>query len=116
MHEDAVAPGDAARGKRGGQRRNEVIDLAPGPGSIAPDKADTVAMPAGILGGEMRQVHHAARPSAHAARWRGGGGGCAHLTLPPPTHPPPTTPHPPHRGPPPAWNAPAARRPHVPAR
>src|SRR5258705_8415084 len=97
MHEDAVAPGDAARGKRGGQRRNEVIDLAPGPGSIAPDKADTVAMPAGILGEEMRQVHHAARHSAHAARWRGGGAGSPHLPLsPPPTpaasNPPPAPP------------------------
>src|SRR5258708_39351488 len=97
MHQDAVAPGDAARGKRRGQRRNEVIDRAPGPGSIAPDKADTVAMPAGILGEEMPQVHHAARHSAHAARWRGGGAGSTHLTSPPSTPPPPATPHRPHR-------------------
>src|ERR1700694_3248649 len=50
MNKDATAPGDAARGKRRRQRRDEAIDLAPGPGPLAPDQADTLAMPEGILG------------------------------------------------------------------
>ena len=83
MHQDAVALADAARGKRRRQRRDVPIDLAPGPGPIAPDEADAVAVPAGILGEEMRQVHHPARHSRHAARWRGGGAGSAHSHLRP---------------------------------
>src|ERR1700694_4206500 len=50
MNKDAIAPGDAARGKRRRQRGDEAVDLAPGPGSLVPDQADTIAMPAGILG------------------------------------------------------------------
>src|SRR5260221_9108356 len=58
MNENAIALADAARGKRCRQCRDEVIDLAPGPGPVAPDEADTVAVPAGILGEEMREIHH----------------------------------------------------------
>src|ERR1035437_1562683 len=57
MDEDAVAFDDAARGKCSRQRRDETIDLAPAPGLPAPDQAGAVAVPAGIPGDEMREIH-----------------------------------------------------------
>ena len=55
MHEDAVALGDAARGERRRQRRDLRIDLAPGPGSVAPDETGAIAMPPRILGQHVRR-------------------------------------------------------------
>ena len=72
MDQDAVALDDAARGKCRRQRRDAAVDLAPGPGSVAPDEAGAVAMPAGILGQQMREIHHPARHPRHAATRRGG--------------------------------------------
>ena len=37
------------------QRRHAAVDLAPRPGSIAPDEAGAVAMPAGILRHHVRE-------------------------------------------------------------
>ena len=71
MDQDAVALDDAARGKRRRQRRDVAVDLAPGPGPLAPDEAGAVAMPAGILGQQMREVHHPAGHRADAAGGRG---------------------------------------------
>jgi hypothetical protein len=61
MHEDTVVPSDAVRAKRGRERRDFGIDLAPVPGSISPDEAGPVAKPARILGQHVGQVHHSAR-------------------------------------------------------
>src|SRR5438105_359899 len=79
MHEDAIALADAARGKRCRQRRDAAVDLAPGPGSIAVDEADAVAMPAGILGEKMSEVHDPPRHRRDAAARRGGGNRPSHV-------------------------------------
>src|SRR5882757_6945592 len=93
MDQDAIAPGDAARGQRRRQRRDEAVDLAPGPRLLAPDEADALAMAAGILRQEMREIHHPARHRRHAAGWRGRGYGPGHrLTSALSTHPPPAAP------------------------
>src|SRR5882762_1238404 len=107
MDQDTVALDDAARGKRGCQRRNLAVDLAPGPGLLAPDKADTVAVPAGILGEEMREIHRPAGHRRHAAARRGPGhlarstpsmpvGVGSPIISDPPTYLPRSAPDPPH--------------------
>ena len=53
MNQDAFALDYPTRGEAGGERRHGSVDLAPSPGFVAPDEADTVAMAAGILGQEM---------------------------------------------------------------
>src|ERR1700722_575296 len=74
MDQDAVALDDALRGKRRRQRRDAGVDLAPGPRPVAPDEANTVAVAAGILGQQMRQVHHPVGHPPLAAQGRGRGG------------------------------------------
>ena len=71
MHQQPVALGNAAFGQRRRQRRNGCVNLAPGPGPLAPDEANAVAMPAGILGDEISQIHHPVRHPGQAAPWRG---------------------------------------------
>src|SRR5262249_290684 len=61
MNEDAVALLDAARGQRRRERGHLIVDLAPGPGFLAPDEADAVAMAARILGQHISEVHDPAR-------------------------------------------------------
>ena len=61
MHQQPVALDEAAFGKRRRQRRDGAVDLAPGPGPVAVDEAGAVAMAAGILGHQMRQIHHPVR-------------------------------------------------------
>ena len=78
MHQDAVALGDAPRGEARRQRGDVAVDLAPGPGSVAPDEARAVAMAAGILGQHMRQVHHPARHPRQAAARGGNSHGFSH--------------------------------------
>src|SRR5258708_4638288 len=81
MRQDTVAPADAARAERRGERRGRGIDFAPGPGSLAPDKACAVTMPARILRRQITEIHHAARhPRQSAARRSAIDGGIrAHL-------------------------------------
>ena len=67
MHQQPVALDDAALGQRRRQRRDGAVDLAPGPGPVAIDEARAVAMPPGILGHQMRQVHHPVRHPRQAA-------------------------------------------------
>jgi hypothetical protein len=75
MNEDAVALCDAARGKRCRKRRDQGIDLAPGPGFFAPDESRAIAVPPRILRDEIAEVHHPARHPQQPARRRHGGGG-----------------------------------------
>src|SRR5207302_1832355 len=44
---------------------------APGPGPLAPDETNAVAMAPGILGDEISEIHHPVRHSRQAAPWRG---------------------------------------------
>src|SRR5205814_5603082 len=67
MHEDAVALDDAALSQRRRKRRGRGIDLAPGPGLVAPDEALAAAVPARILRQQMGKVHHAARHACKPA-------------------------------------------------
>ena len=68
MDENTVAFDDPTGSKCGCKCRDLLIDIMPGPGPIAPDEANPVAMPAGVLGDQMRQIHDAARDSPDAAR------------------------------------------------
>ncbi len=115
MDQDAVALDDAARGKRRRQRRDQRVDFAPGPGPLAPDEANAVAVAAGVLGEQMRQVHHPARHPCHAAARRRHGDSPGHLTLTffPSTCPPPAAPGPPRRRRRHAWCAHGSRRPRA---
>ena len=68
MHEHAVALGDAARGERRRERRHVGVDLAPGPGALAPDEAGAVAgKRRAFCVSEMREVHHPPRHPRDAA-------------------------------------------------
>src|SRR5262245_46623121 len=69
MDQNAVALDDTARSQPRRQRRDMAVDLAPGPGFVAPDKSGAVAVAAGILAQHMRKVHHPTRhPRKAAAR------------------------------------------------
>ena len=80
VDQDAVALADAARAQCRRQRRHRSIDLAPGPGPVAPDEALAVAMPPCVLGQEMGQIHHPARHPRQPAARRGHRHGLAHWT------------------------------------
>jgi hypothetical protein len=55
MNEDAVAFLDAALRKRGGKRRDGLIDLAPGPGFVGPDEARAIAMAPRVFASAYRR-------------------------------------------------------------
>src|SRR3954451_23345180 len=60
MDEDTVDLRYAARRERCRQRRDLRIDLAPGPGSVAPDETGTRPVPPRILGQHVSEIHDAA--------------------------------------------------------
>ena len=66
LHEDAIAFGDTSGGKGRCHRVDPSIEERPGPGLLAPDEADLVAMPAGGLAEKMSEVHHSLRAGCDA--------------------------------------------------
>ncbi len=67
VHEDAVAPADAAPAQRRDARVHPCFELGPVPRPLAPDQRGPVREAARGLGQQRAQVHHAAR---HVTRSR----------------------------------------------